>query len=50
MTARYIGAEPEAESWLSAYGQKAASARERLQKLLSGGWLHYDPDYGERHD
>ncbi|PZM63355.1 AraC family transcriptional regulator [Paenibacillus dendritiformis] len=36
LTARYIGAEPEAESWLSAYGQKAASARERLQKLLSG--------------
>ncbi len=36
LIARYIGAEPEAESWLSAYEQKAAAARERLQELLSG--------------
>ncbi|MDG0874091.1 ABC transporter substrate-binding protein [Paenibacillus thiaminolyticus] len=36
LMARYIGAEPEAEIWLSAYEQKAAAARERLQKLLSG--------------
>jgi AraC family transcriptional regulator, transcriptional activator for feuABC-ybbA operon len=36
LTSRYIGAEPEAEIWLSAYEHKAAAARERLQKLLSG--------------
>lgn len=36
LIAQYIGAETEAESWLSAYEQKAAAARGRLQKLLSG--------------